>query len=495
MNQSIFLKNKEYIDYTMKNFLKKRSEIDLVNGTTKELVKKMILYTLPIIFVGILQLLYTAFDLIVVQSHDGSLAAAAVGANNSLISLITSGFLGLANGVNVVVARTYGKEDHEGCSRATHTGLLVSLIGGIFIGVIGAIFSIYFLRWMKVDSSYIDLANTYLVIYFVGLPFLSIYNFGTAILRGIGNSIMPLVFLTISGILNIGLNYLFVYAFNLSVAGVAWTTVISEAVSAFLVIFYLYRNKGFVNFRFHLLKIDRDMLRRILRIGIPNGIQGVIFSISNVILQTSVNEWGAEVVAANSDASSIEGFTYISMFAVSSTSSAFASANFGRGFKENVRKVHLTTTIMVMILGIVVGFASLLLRDQLLSIYMGNKTDSTVIGYASERLFVILTTYWLCGLMDNECGLLRGLGYSVSPLFITLTTCCIFRIFWDYCVYSSDPSSSMHSLGVLYACYPISWGAAYLLEFILVFALRKKYEKEIDDNLAKYNKRMADAQD
>src|SRR5574344_2697644 len=476
----------------MKNFLKKRSEMDLVNGGTKELVGKMILYTLPIILVGVLQLLYSAFDLIVVQGHDGSTAAAAVGANNSLISLITSGFLGLANGLNVVVARTYGKEDRNGCSRATHTGLLVSLVGGVFIGLFGAIFSKYFLTWMKVDSSYIDLANTYLVIYFIGLPFLSIYNFGTAILRGIGNSVMPLIFLTISGILNIILNYVFVYAFNLSVAGVAWTTVISEGVSALLVLIYLYRNKGFINFKFKLLKIDRDMLHRILSIGIPNGIQGVVFSISNVILQSSVNQWGPEVVAANSDVSSIEGFTYISMFAVSSTSSAFASANFGRGFKENIRKVHITTQLMVMALGIIIGGISLLLRDELLAIYMGSQRDPQVVSYASERLFVILTTYWLCGLMDTECGLLRGLGYSISPLFITLTTCCIFRIFWDYFVYSSDPGSSMHSLGVLYACYPISWGAAYILEVGLILFFKKKIDKGADENKIVYEKRMAE---
>jgi len=476
----------------MNNFLKKRSEMDLVNGNTKELVNKMIIYTLPIILVGVLQLLYTAFDLIVVQGHDGSLAAAAVGANNSLISLITSGFLGLANGVNVVVARTYGKQDHNGCGRATHTALLISLIGGIFIGIIGVFCSKFFLTWMNVDASYIDLANTYLVIYFVGLPFLSIYNFGTAILRGVGNSFIPLVFLTISGILNVGMNYLFVYAFNMSVTGVAWATVISEAVSAALVLIYLYRNKGFVNFKFKLLKIDRDMLHRILSIGIPNGIQGVVFSISNVILQSSVNQWGPEVVAANSDASSIEGFTYISMFAVSSTASAFTSANFGRGFKKNIKTVHLTAMIMVTILGVFIGGLTILLREPLLAIYMGSKRDPQVVGYATERLFVILSTYFLCGLMDTECGFLRGLGYSISPLFITLTTCCLFRIFWDYCVYSANPSSTMHSLGVLYTCYPISWGAAYIMELSLVRFFKKKIEKGADENKAVFERRMAE---
>jgi len=471
----------------MVNIFKQKTEINLVDGGTKELIKKMILFTLPIILIGILQLLYSAFDLIVVQSHDGNIAAAAVGANNSLISLITGGFLGLANGVNVVVARAYGKNDKDGCSKALHTAILVSLIGGIFIGIFGALLSRYFLIWMKVDSSYLEFANTYLTIYFIGLPFLSVYNFGTAVLRGVGNSITPLFFLIICGCLNVGLNYLFVYGFNLSVAGVAWTTVISEFLSAVLVVVYLLFNKGFTKLDFHKFRIDQEKLKEILRIGIPSGIQGVIFSISNVILQTSVNQWGPDIVAANSDASSIEGFTYISIFAMDSTASAFVSANYGRGFKKNIRKIHLIVSIMVVVIGAVVGGVSLILRDQLLAIYMGENVDPEVAKYASERLFVILSTYSLCGLMDSECGVLRGLGYSIFPSFITLFFCCIFRIFWDFCVYSSDPSSSMHSLGILYACYPISWTGAYLSELILYHALRKKYEPRIDKNLEIYN--------
>lgn len=469
-------------------FVKKRSEIDLVNGSTKELVKKMIIYTLPIILVGLLQLLYNAFDLIVVQRHDGNLAAAAAGANNSLISLITSGFLGLTNGVNVIISRTYGKNDRENCSKALHTSLVVSIIGGLFIGVFGFILSRYFLEWMKVDVSYIDLATTYLKIYFVGLPFLSLYNFGTAILRGIGNSFVPLIFLTIAGITNVGLNYAFVYAFNLGVSGVAWATVISEGLSAVLTIGYLYFNKGFVRFRFSELKISKNALIPILKIGIPSGIQGIVFSISNVLLQTSVNTWGPDVVAANSDASSIEGFTYISMFAVSSTSSAFVSANYGRGFKQNIKKIIITTSVMVIAIGVLFGGIELIFHKELLEFYMGNNVDQAVESYAIERLLVILTTYWLCGLMDVECGTLRGLGYAVSPLIITLSSCCLFRVFWNLFVYSGDPASSMHSLGILYLCYPISWALAFVAEIFMILLLRKRYEKRVDENLENYNK-------
>ena len=474
---------------SLNELCKKRTEINLVDGSTKDLVGKMIIYTLPIVLVGLLQLLYSAFDLIVVQGHDGNLAAAAVGANNSLISLITSGFLGLTNGVNVVISRTYGKNERESCSRALHTSLVLSLIGGVLIGLLGYIFSKYFLEWMKVDVSYIDLADVYLKIYFIGLPFLSLYNFGTAILRGVGNSFTPLLFLIISGITNVILNYTFVYAFNMGVSGVAWATVISEGLSAFLTIGYLYLNKGFIRFRFKELKISKDELLTILRIGLPSGIQGIVFSISNVLLQTSVNTWGADVVAANSDASSIEGFTYISMFAVSSTSSAFISANYGRGFKENIKKIILTTSIMVICIGLLFGGIELLFHRELLEFYMGENVDREVENYAVERLIVILSTYWLCGLMDTECGTLRGLGYSISPLIITLSSCCLFRVFWNAYIYSSEVGNQMHSLGVLYMCYPISWLIAFAAELVMIFALKKRYEKRIDENLVLYNKK------
>ena len=467
---------------------KKRTEMDLTSGSTGELVKKMILYTLPIVVVGILQLLYNAFDLIVVQSHDGNFAAAAVGANGSLISLITSGFLGLSNGTNVVIARTYGANDREKCQKALHTSLLIALYGGVVIGIIGFVFSKYFLQWMMVDESYIDLATKYLKIYFIGLPFLAIYNFGTASLRGIGNSFAPLLFLFIAGVTNVGLNYMFVYAFNMSVEGVALATIISEGLSALLVLIYLYVNKGFIKFRFKELKITADTVKPILRIGIPSGIQGVVFSISNVMLQTSVNTWGPNVVAANSDASSIEGFTYISMFSVSSTSSAFISANYSRGFKHNIKKIIITTSLMALIIGILVGGIELLFSDQLIQFYMGKNHDPEVEKYAIERLVVILTTYWLCGLMDVECGTLRGLGYSISPLIITLSFCCVFRLFWNQFVYSSDQTSELHSLGVLYACYPISWGLAFISEIIMLICLRKRYEKRIDSNFDSFNK-------
>lgn len=470
----------------MVQICKTKKEINLVEGSTRVLVRKMILFTIPIVLVGILQLLYTAFDLIVVQGHDGSLAAASVGANGSLIGLITSGFLGLSNGVSVVIARFYGRNDKKNGNKSAHTALLLAFVGGLMIGIFGFAFSKFFLQLMKVDVSYIDMATKYLKIYFLGMPFLATYNFGTAIFSSTGNSVTPLMFLIVTGILNIFLNYLFVYGFNWSVAGVAYATVISEAVSAILVIVTLFLNKGFIQLRRKEFVIDNKILKEILKIGVPSGLQGVIFSISNVILQTSVNSWGPEVVAANSDASSIEGLTYTAMFAVSSTSTAFTSANYARGYKDNIKKIQITTLVMVGVIGLVLGLVTILFSRQLLSFYMGNNSDKEVESYALLRLFVILSTYWLCGFMDVECGILRGLGYSLSPLLVTLCSCCLFRIIWDYFVYSDDVSSSMHNLGILYACYPISWSLAFIIEFSLYKILGKKFNKRIDDNRKSY---------
>ncbi|MFA6755450.1 MAG: MATE family efflux transporter [Bacilli bacterium] len=464
----------------------KNAEMDLINGNTKELIKKIILYTLPIIFVGVLQLLYSSFDLICVQSHDGNTAAAAVGANGSLIALITNGFLGISTGTNVVIARYYGKKDALNARKSEHTSILLAIIGGIVIGIFGYFLCRYFLIWMNVDASYLDLATQYLKIYFVGLPFIAIYNFGAATFRGIGDTRKPLLILIITGVLNVGLNYLFVYGFNLGVAGVAWTTVISEAVSALVCLILLRRNTGFINFRIKELRIHKNQLIEILQIGVPSGIQGMVFSISNVILQSSLNTWGPEVVAANSDASNLEGYTYTSMFAVSQTSSSFTSANYGRGKKENIRKINAITLILVTIIGIVVGGITLLIRYPMMQFYMGSNFDETVYKYAEQRLFVILGTYFLCGLMDVECGVLRGLNYSISPLVITLFSCCIYRIIWNATVYSNDVDSSLHSLGVLYACYPISWILAFIAEIIEYFIIKKKVDAKMDINARNY---------
>ena len=470
----------------MIKLFKFKSEINLTDGDTKTLIKKFIIYALPIIAVGILELLYNSFDLIVVQQKEGTVMGAAVGANGSLISLITNGFIGLSVGVNVVVSRYYGKNDKDGANKALHSGMLIALISGLVVGISCYFLAHTFLEWMNVSSEYIELSTEYLSIYFLSVPFMLIYNFGAAAFRGVGDSKKALIFLLISGALNVALNYLFVFGFNLSVRGVAIATVISQFVSAALVVIFLYLNKGFIRLRFKELKFNKKEILKILQIGIPSGVHGIIFSISNVILQTTVNSWPAAVVTANTDAANIENYTYTAMYSISTATPAFISANVGRGFYKNIKKIEIISLLSVVIVGVILGGLSLALSHQLLKVYMGSNYDSLVVEYAIERMTVVLLTYWLCGLMDTQCDILRGLGYSFVPTIYSFFGCCIFRIFWNYVVYSPVEGMWNHSLAILYICYPISWILVFGAELITYFALKKKIKAKCDKNLHEY---------
>lgn len=471
-----------------KKLFKFNSEMDLTSGDTKTLIKKFILFSLPLIAVGILQLLYNSFDLIAVQQKEGIVAGAAVGANGSLIALITNGFVGLSTGLNVVIARFYGKGDKEGANNALHTGLLIAFFSGVFLAIFGFFMARYFLERMKVSETYIDLATDYLSIYFLSMPFMLIYNFGASAFRGVGDSTKPLIFLTSCGLLNIGLNYLFVFSFGWGVKGVAISTVLCQALSATLVIIFLYINKGFIRLRFKELKIHKTELLQILQIGVPSGLQGILFSISNVILQTTVNTWPAEVVSANTDAANIESYTYTAMYGVAQATPTFISANFGKGNVQNIKKIHIISIITVIVVGIVLGYTSLALADPLLSFYMGENFDPEVVIYAKERMQVVLLTYFLCGLMDNENGLLKGLGYAILPTIYTVIGCCIFRIIWNYFIYSPDVTSPLHSLGLLYACYPVSWIIVTTGHEVTYLILKRKWTYNALMNKLKFNR-------
>ena len=466
-----------------------KSEMDLTSGDTKTLIKKFIIFVIPILLVGILELLFNTFDLIVVQLKNGPIYGAAVGSNGSLTALITQAFLGLSSGVNIVVSKYVGKKDKETTSRAIHTGILLSIISGIILAIFGFIFAKDLLILMKVNESYLDIASNYLRIYFLSMPGFMIYSFGGSAFRGMGDSFKPLIFLVISGITNILLNYLFVYAFDLKEVGVALGTVISQSLSGFLVILFLYINKGFCNFRFKKLKFYKEELLEILRFGVPSGLEGVLFSISNVMLQASVNEWPSIIVSANTNAGNIESYTYISMYAVFNATPSFISANYGRGLKDNVKKCHIISLIGVTIIGILVGYTTYLLKEPLLKLYMGNNYTREIGEYAFQRMKVVLLSYFICGLMDTERSVLRGVGYSFIPTIYTIIFNCGFRIFWDKCIYSSDISSPFHSLEILYLCYPISWILAFILSISTYFILRKKWMKKCDDNLIEFNKK------
>lgn len=466
-----------------------RLEMNLVDGDTKTLIKKFILYSLPLIVVGVLELLYNSFDLIVVQQKEGVLAGAAVGSNSSLISLLTNGFIGLSVGVNVLVANYYGKNDRESASKVMHTGLLGSFIVGVVFAIVCFFLTDNIVVWMGVSESFRELSSQYLSIYFLSIPFMIVYNFGAASFRGIGDSTKPLIFLFLSGVLNIALNYVFVFGGSLGVRGVAIATVISQAVSSILVVIFLYINKGFIRLRFRDLKLDREMLFKILQVGVPSGIHSIIFSITNVILQATVNTWPVEVVTANGDAANIEAYTYIMMYGVSNATIAFISANYGRGYYKNIRKIEIISLVMVTIIGLAMGGLTLALARPLLHVYMGANYSEQVATYAVERMTIVLLTYFLCGYLDVQCAVLRGLEHPFAPTICALVGCCLFRVFWNYVIYSPIEGAATHSLAILYMCYPISWILVFALELGIYLFLKKKIKAKCEENYLEYEKK------
>lgn len=313
--------------------------MDLTSGSTATLIKKVILFSLPLMLVGCLEILFSTFDLIVIEGYEGELAAAAVGANAALNSLLTNVFIGLSAGENVIIAKYYGEKDKVSAEKACYSGLILAFLSGVIVMIIGYFLAPTLLRLQNADESYFDLAVEYLRTYFYALPFISIYNFGSAIFRGTGNSRMPLIFLGIAGVLHISLNYLFVYACHLSVVGTGLSSIFSYCTASILVFIFLKKNKNFIDFKFKNIRLYKKETIEILKVGIPSGLQGMIFAVSNMILQSTVNTWGPHIVEVNADCESIENFCYTSMFSIAQGGSAFISANYGKGETKNVKKL------------------------------------------------------------------------------------------------------------------------------------------------------------
>ena len=440
-----------------------KSEIDMTSGN---LFKKMLMFSIPLALTSMLQLLYNAADLIVCGSFGSSHSVAAISGTGSLINLIINLFMGLSVGANVLIARSFGVKDKEKAQRIMYTSLIFSVVFGILVGAFGAIFSKYFLEWMKTPEDVIDLSTDYLRIYFYGLPFLMIYNFGAAILRGLGDTKRPFISLVIAGVINVLMNLLFVIAFKMDVEGVALATIISEAISALLIFIILYKNKGFLNFKFKELRFYKKEAIEIAKIGIPSGLQGVVFSLSNVLIQSSVNSLGTLVMDGNGASASLEGFIYVALNSVSQACVAFVSANYGAMKKENIKKTIIYSYIIVIIMNIIVGGLILGLQNQLIPLYI---KDPNAISAAKERLMVIGITYFLCGFMDIMSSAVRGIGYSVTPMIITLIGACGLRIVWIYTLFQIP---QMHNLFWLAGSYPISWlitTLAYIVVFTILF--------------------------
>lgn len=445
----------------------KKYEIDMCNGP---LFGKIILFALPLMLSGILQLFFNAADMIVVGRWAGEDALAAVGSTGSLVNLIVNVFIGLSVGSNVLVARYYGSGQEKELSDTVHTAILVSIITGIALIFIGFFIAPKILVLMGTPEDVLPLSVLYIRIYFCGMPAMMLYNFGSSILRAVGDTKRPLYFLTIAGVINVILNLIFVIVFHMSVDGVALATTISQIVSAVLVVLCLMKVDGPYRLELKKLRISRHKLGMMIRIGLPAGFQGAVFSISNVLIQSSVNSFGSLVMAGNSAAANLEGFVYTAMNTFHQTAVSFASQNYGAQKYKRISKILWICCLCVTTVGLIMGGIFYLASGTLLQLY---SDDVVVIGYGMKRLMYICIPYFLCGLMDTVVGVLRGMGYAIMPMIVSLLGACAFRVVWIFTIFQQ-----FRTLDALYISYPVSWGITtlvHLLCFAIVYRkLRKK---------------------
>ncbi len=447
-------------------FHRKRAARYEMDMTTGALIPKLLQFTLPLMLTSILQLLYNAADVIVVGNYAGHKALAAVSSTGSLINLLVNLFMGLSVGASVVIARYYGANDVIRMRKAEHTAITIALFMGVGVGIFGFFMARPMLEWMESPPDVIDGASLYVRIYFLGMPANMLYNFGAASLRAVGDTRRPLYYLMISGLVNVLLNLLLVIVFHLDVAGVAIATVASQVVSMVLVLLCLIRSAGPIRLEIRECRVEKKSLLEMVRIGLPAGLQGSLFSISNVLIQSSINSFGSVVVAGNGVASNIEGFVYVAMNAQHQAAMTFASQNYGAGKYDRVRRVLWNCLGIVTLFGFGLGLLALAFGPQLMQLYNG---DPDVIAAGMIRMRVILPTYFLCGMMDVMVGQLRGIGYSIMPMIVSLAGACLLRIVWIMTVFAADPTQN-----TLYLSYPISWGVTFAAHMVCYLVAARK---------------------
>lgn len=448
--------------------LKRSYEMNMCDGP---IFKKLIIFSIPLMLSGILQLLFNAADIIVVGRFSGAHALAAVGSTSSLINMLVNLFIGLSIGANVLLGRYYGAQEYRNASECVHTAIFTAFFGGIIMIFIGFFLARPMLVLMETPPDVIELSILYMRIYFIGMPAFMIYNFGAALLRALGDTKRPLYFLAVSGVVNVIINLLLVIVFHMGVAGVAIATVISQCISAFLIVLCLTKADGVLYLNIKEIKFHKEKFMQMIKIGLPAGIQGIIFSISNVLIQSSVNSFGSTVMAGNTASSNIEGFVYTSMNAVYQTALSFTSQNYGAKKFHRIDRILIQCLSIVIVVGLVLGMGAWLCGDSLLEIY---SNDAKVIQYGLLRLSIIGSTYFLCGMMDVMVGSIRGVGYSIMPMIVSLIGACLFRVIWVFTVFNW-----YHSLFVLYISYPISWILTFSVHLLCYFMIRKKRLKAI----------------
>ena len=430
-------------------------DVDMCNGP---LVGNLLRFSIPLMASGILQLLFNAADIIVLGQFASSSAMAAVGATSSLNSLLVNLFLGLSIGCSVVMAHSYGAQDWRRVHDTVHTAVLLALICGAVLVVAGIPLLPILLRWMDTPADLLNQSILYMRIVFVGMPAMMLYDFGAGILRATGDTRRPLFFLTAAGITNASLNVIFVLVFQMDVAGVALATSISQYLSAFLILRCLSEPGTHYQLHPREMRICKPVLVQIIRVGLPAGIQSAVFSISNVLIQSSINTFCTLAVAGSTASSNIENFVYTAMNSVYQAALNFTSQNIGAGKKERIPLILRDCLMIVTVIGLVLGGLAVLFGRQLLSIY---SSDPEILPYGLERIRVICLTYFLCGLMDVTCGVVRGMGAAVTPTIVSLTGACVLRIIWIYTIFVA-----FHSLFVLYLSYPVTWVVTFAVHMI-----------------------------
>jgi len=446
--------------------MKNKYEMDMCHGS---LLRKILIFTIPLLCTSILQLLYNAADMAVVGRFAGSTALAAVGSTTSLINLFLNLFINISVGVGVSVAQYYGAGEEDRVNDVLHTAVLFSVIAGVCVGIAGFFSCRSILIWMDTPITVLGQAEIYMKIFFLGAPANVLYNFGAAAMRSIGDTRRPLVYLTVSGLLNVVLNLFFVIVCHMEADGVALATILSQVLAAVLVVRCLMRTEGCCRLELKKLKIHGRLLGKILKVGLPAGLQSAIFSISNVLIQSGVNSFGATVMAGNSIAYNLEHFSYAGMNAVTQAGMCFVGQNVGGRQYDRIRKITLTCMGLVVAVSVVIGGLILLNGRTLLGLY---SDDPLVVEKGMIRLVIMVAFYWLCGLMELFAYETRGMGQSVLPMICSIFGACVLRVAWVYTVFQQ-----YHTLEMLYIAYPVTWTITLGMQFGLYCAVKRRLKK------------------
>ena len=447
------------------------SNINMCEGP---LLPKIIGFAIPLFISSVLQLVFNTADLIVVGRYGSAISVGAVGATSSLVHLIINLFIGLSSGVGVVAARSVGAKDDDAVRKTVHTSIPLSVVCGIAVNIIMFFMAEPMLRFMGTPSEVLKLSAIYLKIYSFSMIPTMIYNFSASLLRAFGDTAKPLMFLTAAGVINVILNLIFVIGFSMDVAGVALATTISQILPAILIVFELRKRDGAQRLTLRKIRFHIKEIKRIIAIGVPAGIQGMTFSISNVIIQSSVNSFGAIAVSGSAAAASIGTYVYAGVDAFQQTALNFTGQNFGAKKLDRIRKVLLLCILCVVVTEVFLGGVTFLFSKQLLSIYIPKSFEAVM--YGRGRMMMISLCYFIAGIMQVFSNVIRGMGHSKSPMLISLFANCVFRVFWIFCVFS-NLRDSKYAWEILFASYPLSWSVAIILGLIVYLNVMKKNKR------------------